>query len=175
MQRARINIKKWLVLFLALVSLLCLLPISAANWSQTTTFSNLIGRQRRQFSGHPLVVSVPPHQMHPDERQAYALMAQQALLQRNISLGVQPTLEDQGEWSEWGAASNCSRTCGGGTASQTRICLQVGYVVKYVMLIFQLKFICVKQHLQGTLQTLLLLQRTGTCPIPHTNFLLKSL
>ncbi|XP_072930145.1 papilin isoform X3 [Epargyreus clarus] len=37
-----------------------------------------------------------------------------------------PGGEGGGAWGEWGEVSPCSRTCGGGVASQKRICLEVG-------------------------------------------------
>ncbi|KAL0869357.1 hypothetical protein ABMA27_007608, partial [Loxostege sticticalis] len=39
---------------------------------------------------------------------------------------VIPGGEGAGAWGEWGEVSPCSRTCGGGVASQKRICLEVG-------------------------------------------------
>ncbi|XP_045527734.1 papilin isoform X3 [Pieris brassicae] len=39
---------------------------------------------------------------------------------------VIPGGEGTGAWGEWGDISPCSRTCGGGVASQKRICLEVG-------------------------------------------------
>ncbi|CAK1550996.1 unnamed protein product [Leptosia nina] len=39
---------------------------------------------------------------------------------------VIPGGEGAGAWSDWGDVSPCSRTCGGGVASQKRICLEVG-------------------------------------------------
>ncbi|CAF4798136.1 unnamed protein product [Pieris macdunnoughi] len=39
---------------------------------------------------------------------------------------VIPGGEGAGAWGEWGDISPCSRTCGGGVASQKRICLEVG-------------------------------------------------
>ncbi|XP_059058317.1 papilin-like [Achroia grisella] len=39
---------------------------------------------------------------------------------------VLPGGEGTGAWGEWGEVTPCSRTCGGGVASQKRICLQVG-------------------------------------------------
>ncbi|XP_028165939.1 papilin-like, partial [Ostrinia furnacalis] len=39
---------------------------------------------------------------------------------------VIPGGEGHGAWGEWGEVSPCSRTCGGGVASQKRICLEVG-------------------------------------------------
>ncbi|KAJ8724116.1 hypothetical protein PYW07_008096 [Mythimna separata] len=36
-----------------------------------------------------------------------------------------PGGEGEGPWGEWGEVSPCSRTCGGGVASQKRTCLQV--------------------------------------------------
>ncbi|XP_013147767.1 PREDICTED: papilin isoform X2 [Papilio polytes] len=38
---------------------------------------------------------------------------------------VLPGGEGSGAWGEWGEVSACSRTCGGGVASQKRICLEV--------------------------------------------------
>ncbi|KPJ10062.1 Papilin, partial [Papilio machaon] len=38
---------------------------------------------------------------------------------------VLPGGEGSGAWGEWGEVSPCSRTCGGGVASQKRICLEV--------------------------------------------------
>ncbi|XP_013170735.1 PREDICTED: papilin isoform X4 [Papilio xuthus] len=38
---------------------------------------------------------------------------------------VVPGGEGSGAWGEWGEVSPCSRTCGGGVASQKRICLEV--------------------------------------------------
>ncbi|XP_041970064.1 papilin-like isoform X2 [Aricia agestis] len=38
---------------------------------------------------------------------------------------VLPGGEGGGAWGEWGAVSPCSRTCGGGVASQKRICLEI--------------------------------------------------
>ncbi|CAH0689994.1 unnamed protein product [Spodoptera exigua] len=35
-----------------------------------------------------------------------------------------PGGEGSGPWGEWGEVSSCSRTCGGGVASQKRICLE---------------------------------------------------
>ncbi|XP_052756348.1 papilin isoform X3 [Galleria mellonella] len=39
---------------------------------------------------------------------------------------VLPGGEGTGAWGEWGEVTPCSRTCGGGVASQKRICLEVG-------------------------------------------------
>ncbi|CAH0728115.1 unnamed protein product, partial [Brenthis ino] len=39
---------------------------------------------------------------------------------------IVPGGEGSGAWGEWGEVSPCSRTCGGGVASQKRICLEVG-------------------------------------------------
>ncbi|XP_047512868.1 uncharacterized protein LOC125054801 [Pieris napi] len=39
---------------------------------------------------------------------------------------VIPGGEGTGAWGEWGDISPCSRSCGGGVASQKRICLEVG-------------------------------------------------
>ncbi|XP_068619320.1 papilin [Battus philenor] len=38
---------------------------------------------------------------------------------------VLPEGEGTGAWGEWGEVSPCSRTCGGGVASQKRICLEI--------------------------------------------------
>ncbi|PZC74553.1 hypothetical protein B5X24_HaOG207687 [Helicoverpa armigera] len=40
--------------------------------------------------------------------------------------GQEGRSENDGGWGEWGPVSPCSRTCGGGVASQKRICLQIG-------------------------------------------------
>lgn len=36
---------------------------------------------------------------------------------------------DARDWSDWGTPSECSRICGGGVSSQTRVCLRPEYVL----------------------------------------------
>lgn len=50
------------------------------------------------------------------------------------------------EWGSWGSPSECSRTCGGGVAYQTRECLNIGYklytyIIIYNVLIVNFKYI----------------------------------
>lgn len=56
---------------------------------------------------------------------------QQFLLRNNITIGVNAQhYYESGNWGEWSEPSPCTRQCGGGVSSQTRICLD-----KYVLII----------------------------------------
>lgn len=48
---------------------------------------------------------------------------QHFLLRNNVTLGANSQYAESGNWGDWSKPSDCSRNCGAGVITQTRICL----------------------------------------------------
>lgn len=67
-----------------------------------------------------------------------------------------------GEWGSWGPYSSCTRTCGGGIKSTTRLCNQPEYVF-----VFYLKYLCIFCFIYGVFNS----QENNFRPLPFHSYI----